>query len=683
MKKDRLTSVSDFIPDFDLANRFCYFLDLNNVENNHGSLAAQKINVFYSAVSDLIIPFKNAAQIKNGRTTEDIENAIKFLKNIAQSEREKEMRVLYRYKKELEKSPIVQDLIAKDTNTYSNINDIFSDMEKFLNNPSGDPHDFYIQLTTLLNAARQTAESYRMRLAQLADKTRASTREIRSDFMLARMTSDLKTLLATSIGTLRRKDERSMSSKISDLVINYVTDNYKNNPAFLNNPYEVLAGTLMDFEAFLQAEYDKMNNRGEKIENLDINKIFKQFTQANTRFTQLLQQDSAELNELLLDIRSTLGIKRLTKASKQYETYQGQLEKNLASKTGEKRLRGMQKIQGIFNAVGRKAPIVQWSLEGNKHGSIAELLRPLLEEGAKHIGSHGTAADVITTKLYQLRLKFPEDAAWIAEQEKEIIKLIEGMGIEERENAMDDLTDVYGKVNKQIEAVDKQLLDFLEQRGIQEDIFIYHESLKLYLQAEQGITKDFHGRELQIMSLLDILYSANNIGGLSLIEEDIMRGIATNLAKGAIGDSSKGAVEKYLSIFAGLLMFDDVKNIAQDIARTALTNIQQNDVFHIHLYLINQIYIPSSLLLSQIVFALQKGYEQMNFEDARITISTGGMSESIQYYVDTRQDKDGNTVSLQMWKDYREQAAQETTARIAFLRSFLDLVASLQEYIQS
>ena len=85
-------------------------------------------------------------------------------------------------------------------------------------------------------------------------------------------------------------------------------------------------------------------------------------------------------------------------------------------------------------------------------------------------------------------------------------------------------------------------------------------------------------------------------------------------------------------------MFDDVKNIAQDIARTALANIQQNDVFHIHLYLINQIYIPSSLLLSQIVFALQKGYEQMDFEDARITISTGGMSESIQYYVDTRQD---------------------------------------------
>jgi hypothetical protein len=624
-----------------------------------------------------MIPFKNATQIKKGQTSEDIENAIKFLRSVAQSERIKEMKTLYQYKANFKNSPLLQN---KD------VDEIFQDMEQYLTNPGEkNPKTFYIQLTTLLNAARQAAESYRMRLAQLTDKNRKTTQQIRADFTPARMTSDLDTLLKTAMGTVRRKDEESMSSKVVDRVIDFATTELRDNPAFLEHPYEVLAGLLMDFEVFLQEVYNKENNRNKNIEDLDINAIFNEYKITITYFRQLLQNNNAELNDLLADIKSTLGIKRLTVRDNQYSDYQERLEKNYASKSGEKRLRGMKKIKDIFEQMDRKAPKIRWELsaKSNKHGTIAEVLQSILYREARHIGQHSTAADVILVKLYQLKMNFPEDKRWLDEKERELLRLIKSIGTTERQDALHDLAENQKTINDDIKKIDKELEAFLNNHQIPEDIFIYHESLKFYLQAEQGIKKDFHGRELKIMNLLDTLYSANNVSDLQLIEPNIMYGIVTNLAEGAIGNSVEGNVEKYLSIFAGLLMFDDVKNIAEDVTKKAIlqTNSNGGDVYHIHLYLINQIYIPGSILLSNLAFALNKGYEQMSFDDARIEITTGSMAKDIQYYVDNRTDKNGNTISKTMWGDYREKAANQTTARIYFLKSFLDFISDLQKYI--
>ena len=63
---------------------------------------------------------------------------------------------------------------------------------------------------------------------------------------------------------------------------------------------------------------------------------------------------------------------------------------------------------------------------------------------------------------------------------------------------------------------------------------------------------------MQALNLLDNLYSLNNIEDLTLVNQDIMYGAILNLCELAIGHGSKSMVENYLSIFAGLLMFDDV-----------------------------------------------------------------------------------------------------------------------------
>jgi len=100
-----------------------------------------------------------------------------------------------------------------------------------------------------------------------------------------------------------------------------------------------------------------------------------------------------------------------------------------------------------------------------------------------------------------------------------------------------------------------------------DDLFVYHESLKLYKTAESNESfKGFHGRDLNAIAFLDKLYSMDGIpnSGLDLPSRANLDFLMLNLAQGAVGHNLKSTVEDYLSIFAGLLMFDDVKSIADD-----------------------------------------------------------------------------------------------------------------------
>jgi len=70
-------------------------------------------------------------------------------------------------------------------------------------------------------------------------------------------------------------------------------------------------------------------------------------------------------------------------------------------------------------------------------------------------------------------------------------------------------------MNKTARTATKEINDMLKQmqeQGLQvDDIFIYHDSLKLYKSAETSeiANQKFHGRDLAILSYIDELYSMN------------------------------------------------------------------------------------------------------------------------------------------------------------------------------
>ena len=140
----------------------------------------------------------------------------------------------------------------------------------------------------------------------------------------------------------------------------------------------------------------------------------------------------------------------------------------------------------------------------------------------------------------------------------------------QRDNRKSDLTNAIKEMNTSIQTTINTLNTILKDNKIPEDLFIYHESLKLYTQVEEHKVSEFHGREMQALNLLDNLYSINNMSDLKLVNESIMRGAILNLSSLAIGANAKPLIENYLSIFAGMLMFDDLGVMANDIARTSV-----------------------------------------------------------------------------------------------------------------
>jgi hypothetical protein len=117
--------------------------------------------------------------------------------------------------------------------------------------------------------------------------------------------------------------------------------------------------------------------------------------------------------------------------------------------------------------------------------------------------------------------------------------------------------------------------------------FIVHESTKFYLSLEHGKNREFSGREMSIFHYLD---EAAYTGSFN---PTVLTFMAMNLATDAIGAANKEPLETYLSIFAGLIMFDDFAVVAKN-----LTNqIDLSNIKNIHLYKLQSMYFPASYFL--------------------------------------------------------------------------------------
>ena len=186
---------------------------------------------------------------------------------------------------------------------------------------------------------------------------------------------------------------------------------------------------------------------------------------------------------------------------------------------------------------------------------------------------------------------------------------------------------------------------------------------------------------MQVLNLLDNLYSLNNIQGLTLVDQDIMYGAILNLCSQSIGGGAKSSVENYLSIFAGMLMFDDLQNMAWDVARTTTQQVNSSgQAYNIHLYLVNDIYIPGSLILTTISQALQQGYDHISAQNgAKVTLDTSEADASINAYLASRSE--GMKYNKGQWETMAEQIAKGTKAQITFLSSFFSFLKDIQSYI--
>ena len=688
--------VGSILPTFEMAKRYCYFEDLLRDRPKNIPLTNHAKQLYGEAKEGLVMSLQNSLNDRNSGSQE-LETAIKFIGEVAKNEREKEIRVVLQYADELKKS---LPQILKDKNT--DISKLIQELEDFAMDPTGkDMKDFYSKLTICINAIRSGATNFKNRLLQLKNTSRTTFKDLTQDNMIFRFGSDLEGLFNNIVGLKTNRHKDSFAAYLQDLIIDYVTKLIDEGKIDENNIVGSIIGLLADFGKFLQQYKDEVYGYLEDFSNIDnneIKRIFEEdYLQSGSYFLQTLTQNASHIEDINNAAVSTMGVHFLEeqeKITERTKLIEKRFHRRSTADEGKLINYGAKQIKKIAPDIYEKIQNLDWihwkttktsdSVKQGQHGNLYELIKQAIEAAIKVQGS--AATDILVANIGTLEGDISYDFnEIILSSLRNVAKDITKFAGKQHDSAVDSLTSDFEDMNKLIETELKQLdqaIDLEEGKRI----FIYHESLKLYVRAEEHKTSKFEGRELNILTALDMLYSMNDFGGLFLPNQEIFYNLVLNLSDLAVGKEMRGEVEDYLSIFAGMLMFDDLQNMAKELAYKATNKLQYSHIDNIHLYLLNDTYYPSSMILSNIYQELLATSNVIDFssveQSAQAIIDVSGADSTIDSYV-KKHLKPHSGYSINDWADQRDEIASGTKVKIIFMQSFLSFIQNLSQYIQT
>ncbi len=653
------------IPEFNMAHKFVYLNDL--VDGPKAQMAQHAKEVLYSQAS-------SAAASVASLLSEDehISNALDFLKAVADNEREKELRIIKDYESYL------REILPEDDKEINNL------LQKININLLENPEEiteFYLYLTKYLNKIRQSSDEYERRLESFLQHNDKEMKELQQDDYRFRASGDLQSGLNNIIGIATRaqeKEEESFASKVRKLSVEYLI---KSGLASRLQSGEDVAAAFSVIQLDIEKQFQDMLDQTHKKDFIDLtekeirqvaDKYINQENMEQTYLQQVIDEDEEALDGILSDAKNILGIKTIT----------NQAERNsrasqVASRSSKLEHSLYRELRDVTdNPAIKDLRFVQFSSLSTStvHGNVFELINIVQngntikvegKGGVDTLKLGGFGFDILPTDVQNLLLdplrQFEDHLTDYSETK--------------RKNRFEQRTKAYQKMNKTADDMLKEIRKTRKTLDIKlNNLFVYHESLKLYKSAETDEMSSFHGRDMIILSYLDSLYSANGLADLELPQREGLEFLVLNLAEGAVGSGFKETVEHYLSIFAGLLMFDDVYNMAKE-AQDMLTKgkFSMGLIKQIHLYNLNGVYVPGSMLLTftytcmkKIAEALEDGYA------ARVTISTAKAASAISAYLSDRP-----LPIKPEWTKLGEAASSGTTIRVAFLASFTQLITEL------
>ena len=659
------------IPAFNIAHKFVYMNDLTNTLNNSFRVAYAKESLY----SDASAMAASAGAEIGVADSLYIKSALEFINNAALSERTKEMMVVKDYIDTLRKQ------LPPTKNFQKLLNSIDNGM--ILENPAS-LKDFYIELTRYINVAKTTIEKYEQQLITLKSHAKKDMTELYQDDYRFRAPGDVQTLLNNIIGLAtqaQQKKETSFSSHIRKATKDYLISSGL--ISRLKSGEEIAAAMsviALDIEQRMEEELkkQKLNDFTDLINNNMFDQIIEQYINAENAYQTNLQKainnNETELDNILNAAKNILNISMIT--GEKNRTHR---EKVVANRTSKLRMETSLQKQLRQEYKNNKAidelKYIEFSVgaKNTAHGNIFELIN--IVQNGNTIKIEGNAgADTLSLGSFSFELLTPDIQAQLSPFLNQISQIITRYEKEKEVNRKKDQSDIQAQMSKEIDTIIKNMEQYITDFNIPlENLFVYHESLKLYKSAETDSKfSGFHGRDMNIFSYIDKLYSANNIAQLQLPERNTLDFLLLNLSHLAVGGQLKSTVENYLSIFSGLLMFDDVQSIAidaaQQLANQPLTKIKQ-----IHLYNLNGVYVPASMFLSFIYESMKTlGQEIEDGYSAKVSINTNGADDAIKNYLATR------PIPIKpQWENVANAAASGTTVRIIFFKAFATFINAL------
>lgn len=653
------------IPNFEMSDRFTYFLSLNNEEilSKNSEIPRKRKIALYEASTAA------AQEVASSLTVDSItmDSALNFLKQVAESERKKELQIFKQYKDSLKKK-FPQKRFAKIFKVLESTN---------LDNPNLD--SFYEALTSAINLIRQESNEYLNRLKRLKSHNYKQMNELQQDTYLFRAQGDIQALNNSLIGmATQSQQDSSFAAKLRRTIMDhYVIPHNIIEAVSCGEDYVAILDLItLDIERKLQEVLDKEGKKDfteitDKIEEV-VDNYANAVGKDQTRFQKVMSENGEELEDILQATKSILGISTI-KGEENIKKRNRQVGQRISRLSEEQSLyKRMSKDPALKKIQEELKHVTITSASSTSHGNLFEVIELLIQKGFKVSGN--AATDIISIGSISFDILLPNIQNLISDYTKRTTNYFSQNAKQHRKDRLHERDTEIKEMNEAIRNAETQLNDTLKNLDANiENIFIYHESLKLYKGMEIGQSDAFHGRSMQLLGYLEELYSLNGIEDLILPDKNALIFLSQNLSKLAVGGDFKEPLEKYLSIFAGLIMFDDISNIALDSAQM-LKNEQNGPIKNIHLYNLNGVYVPGSMILSY-TYENMKNIQNMaqSGRGANAKIYTSGIDTAIKKFEDEHPAPFGHIKGesySSYWPQIGEAAVSGTTIRVAFLSSF-------------
>ncbi len=630
---------------FLFSNNYSYFesLAVTDMEPFPFLFAARKEYLYKEAVMQA---GKAASSISVD--SQKVNQAVAFLGRAAESERNKEMAVIQQYKRK------ILEQLGNNRDMSNKLNSLFNGYD------TSNPQQFYEKLIYFFNYTRQNAEDFKERLDVLSQGLREQS-QIYSENYIFKNDEDSRAFVQLLSGHLTQKDNATSYRKlIRDATFQVIESKgyVKNNTDLVD--FAALAVAIQnDLSHLFQQETYKQRFLGvknltpEKIKEITNNYI--QGTKDTyTVFREHLYNNDAQLQNIINSYKNSFGIK--IKSSKKNKKEQ---------KYSKETFEWLNKLGFSLEQISEMGEITVSCRTKTSSGNIFESVSVALQEGLGGKVPYSAATDIIMLGSIDVTITMHDK---VNEQLKKIINEI-GTNAKKLSSHVsgEELQASYLRMNTALSEAYAQLNNILKATGSKEDLFIYHESLKNYKAIERGEKIPLHGRELKAFTYLDELYAVQKGGGLTPPSIHYLEFLILNLFDGAVAHRYKDTLEKYFSIFAGLLMFDDAVVMAQNAQRSMMADNSQ--VKSVHLYNINGVYVPASYVLQSLYQALT---EASSMIESGIKVSINDVGSEAK-----RIEKTSSSPYSKRWDEVSNMVQNETKVNITFLSAFLQLIEQI------
>lgn len=641
---------------------------------------------------------------------EKIKAATDFIKLVADSERGKELAAIQAY--------------CKETSTN------FPALEEYLKDPQSiynNPDKFYSQLTAAISKIRMGTKEYLRELKKIKsnidsiDKNGKNTRTFYNylfDDYRYKLVADITSFMAHLThndnwikSQLKDFQTTEFNTKIEAIAMRILDSMHIEKKISSAEDFAAIAASvLIDLEKQIQIEIDESEGK----ESMTINNVSDALlNRVEQQYMKQLQQRPDTPVQKALNNINGIDFTRITTNAKELlgieipdnlKNDQNLIEKVLRKKDKQQNLSTKNlrnKIRNNQLSLSDKLKLINFSISGSfftKQGSINELILSMFGSNVRK----NVATDVITYILkWNTQINTSELDSLVRNLGEEFGSVLgseESHGSSNSTDIRPAITRMQNNVDKLIAEAEKQLSNS-KQLDKEHDLFVFHETLKLYSTVEtgRGTHAGFGGRNMNILSYIDYLSSASSVGVKNNIDRDILAFFARNLIKGAIAEKEKAPLEHYFSIYAGMIMFDDVIAMAKEAVSQInnSNNVIGGKIRQVHLYNLNGLYVPASMILTYLSDSLNKNNQKIIEDMMRVEIHTSAIdtapakgksskfaekqkktAKTYNTFINNLKN-DSNNLTPSDWDAISAAAVNSTKVQIIFLASFEQFINNL------